>query len=46
MNEASGAGAKVNSREGFWSVMVAFVVLNSVAVGLRLWLRIMSTSFG
>ncbi|KAL7929939.1 hypothetical protein V8C35DRAFT_330830 [Trichoderma chlorosporum] len=33
-------------RESFWSVMVAFVVLNSITVGLRLWLRISSRSFG
>ncbi|KAM0255906.1 hypothetical protein ACHAQJ_005307 [Trichoderma viride] len=36
----------MSSRDSFWSVMVAFVVLNSITVGLRLWLRISSRSFG
>ncbi|UKZ78255.1 hypothetical protein TrVFT333_005991 [Trichoderma virens FT-333] len=36
----------MSPRDSFWSVMVAFVVINSVTVGLRLWLRISSGSFG
>ncbi|KAJ4859923.1 hypothetical protein T069G_04911 [Trichoderma breve] len=36
----------MSPRDSFWSVMVAFVVINSVTVGLRLWLRITSGSFG
>lgn len=35
-----------SSRHSFWAVMVAFVVLNTITVGLRLWLRISSQSFG
>ncbi|KAK1240129.1 hypothetical protein MKX08_007571 [Trichoderma sp. CBMAI-0020] len=35
-----------DTRHSFWAVMVAFVVMNTVAVGLRLWLRISSQSFG
>ncbi|KAL7893935.1 hypothetical protein HDV63DRAFT_164147 [Trichoderma sp. SZMC 28014] len=33
-------------RHSFFSVMLAFVVLNTIAVGLRIWLRISSQSFG
>lgn len=35
-----------STRKSFWAVMVAFVVLNTITVGLRLWLRISSRSFG
>ncbi|KAL7919873.1 hypothetical protein ACQKWADRAFT_300286 [Trichoderma austrokoningii] len=35
-----------SARHSFWAVMVAFVVLNTITVGLRLWLRISSQSFG
>lgn len=34
------------ARHNFWTVMVAFVVLNTITVGLRLWLRVSSHSFG
>lgn len=36
----------MGARHSFWAVMVAFVVLNTITVGLRLWLRISSKSFG
>ncbi|KAL6895126.1 hypothetical protein GGI43DRAFT_386251 [Trichoderma evansii] len=36
----------MSARHNFWAVMVAFVVLNTITVGLRLWLRISSKNFG
>ncbi|PTB37370.1 uncharacterized protein TrAFT101_011097 [Trichoderma asperellum] len=36
----------MSARHNFWAVMVAFVVLNTITVGLRLWLRVSSKSFG
>ncbi|KAL7783254.1 hypothetical protein V8C37DRAFT_413768 [Trichoderma ceciliae] len=36
----------MSPRDIFFSLMVTFVVLNSITVGLRLWLRITSRSFG
>lgn len=35
-----------SARSNFFAVMVAFVVLNTITVGLRLWLRISSQSAG